>query len=212
MLRVILGTVALGSVGYGIKKCLTDEDCIDNLKDKIQDVAMKGFEGIETLEEKMGLNEYRFFTEEDSSNTQDTKTTSTEASEQERYPMLTTLFKYKKMVVSELEDSYSFALCKMDEVKKDKLKGDFELTKQMSTNIEQYQHLLKSFYAKVDEQLKVNSPEDEELLSDLLILKKLCTTKIIKKGEINPESTELILDATRRLLGLEDMIHVDLSS
>ena len=55
MIPIIIGGVALAAVGYTIKECITNEECSDNIKDKIQDVAIKGYEGIERLEEKMGL-------------------------------------------------------------------------------------------------------------------------------------------------------------
>ena len=60
MLPLILGAVALSAIGYGVGRILTDDDFRDDVKDKIQDLTMKGYEGLEKLEEKMGLNEYRF--------------------------------------------------------------------------------------------------------------------------------------------------------
>ena len=60
MLPLILGAVALSAIGYGVGRILTDDNFRDDVKDKIQDIALKGYESIENLEEKMGLNEYRF--------------------------------------------------------------------------------------------------------------------------------------------------------
>ena len=60
MLPFILGAVALSAIGYGVGRILTDDDFRDDVKDTIQDIALKGYESIEKLEEKMGLNEYRF--------------------------------------------------------------------------------------------------------------------------------------------------------
>jgi len=60
MLPLILGAVALSAIGYGVGKMLTDDNFRDDVKDKIQDIAMKGYESIEKLEGKMGLNEYKF--------------------------------------------------------------------------------------------------------------------------------------------------------
>jgi len=56
MLPKILGAVALGATGYGIKKLITDENFRDNVKDKLSDGVMKVYEATEKLEEKMGLN------------------------------------------------------------------------------------------------------------------------------------------------------------
>jgi len=60
MLRLILGAVALGATGYGVGKLLVDDDFRDSVKDKIQDGAFKAVDGLDWLEEKMGLNEYSF--------------------------------------------------------------------------------------------------------------------------------------------------------
>ena len=55
MIPIIIGGVALAAVGYAIKECATNEDCIDDIKEKIQDTAIRGYDNIEKLEEKMGL-------------------------------------------------------------------------------------------------------------------------------------------------------------
>jgi len=60
MVKVLLGAIALGAVGYGVKRCLDCEECVENIKDKIQDGAFKVYEGLEKIEEKFGLNTYEF--------------------------------------------------------------------------------------------------------------------------------------------------------
>jgi len=69
MLPLILGGVALATIGYGIGKILTDDDFRDDVKDKIQDFAMKGYEGLEKVEEKFGLNTYEFSSKEEADET-----------------------------------------------------------------------------------------------------------------------------------------------
>ncbi len=65
MLPLILGGVALATIGYGVGKILTDDDFRDDVKDKIQDFAMKGYEELEKVEEKFGLNTYEFSSKEE---------------------------------------------------------------------------------------------------------------------------------------------------
>ncbi|MDX9742250.1 MAG: hypothetical protein RBT59_00345 [Arcobacteraceae bacterium] len=57
MLPLILGAVALTAIGYGVK-ILVDDEFRDELKDKIEESAIKGYELIEKVEEKLGLYDY----------------------------------------------------------------------------------------------------------------------------------------------------------
>ena len=59
MLRLILGGIALATVGYGVKKYIED-DFKDSIEDKIQDGIFKVVDSLDQFEEKMGLNEYSF--------------------------------------------------------------------------------------------------------------------------------------------------------
>ena len=36
MLPIILGVVALGTAGYGVSKCIKNEDCVEDIKDKFK--------------------------------------------------------------------------------------------------------------------------------------------------------------------------------
>lgn len=58
MLPLIIGAVALSAIGYGVGKILTDDDFRDEVKEKIQEGAIKGYELIEKVEEKLGLYDY----------------------------------------------------------------------------------------------------------------------------------------------------------
>jgi len=57
MLPLILGAVALTAIGYGVK-ILVDDEFRDELKDRIEEGAIKGYELIEKVEEKLGLYDY----------------------------------------------------------------------------------------------------------------------------------------------------------
>ena len=69
MLPLILGGAVLTAIGYGVGKILTDDDFRDDVKDKIQDIAMKGYEGLEKVEERFGLNTYEFSSKEEADET-----------------------------------------------------------------------------------------------------------------------------------------------
>jgi len=58
MLPFIIGGVTLAAVGYGIKECIKDEDCTTTLQDKVSDGALALYDGIDKLEEKLGVGIY----------------------------------------------------------------------------------------------------------------------------------------------------------
>jgi len=204
MLPFIIGGVALATIGYGINKCLNDEDCVDNIKDTISNGAMKAYEGIEKLEEKMGLNEYTFTKEEagelalfgslfkhelqeESIDTVDTKS------------IFSSLGQLKMMINADLQYRHQIVVCKMKEIKQDKIKEDFAPTEQMLTNANEYNCLLKAFYTKIDEQLTTNPSDD--VTSYVEIVRELLVTKIIKDGELNSKSTEVVEKGVSLLVG-----------
>ena len=59
MLPIILGAVALTAIGFGVK-ILVDDEFRDKVRDTIQEGAIKGYELIEKVEEKLGLYDYDF--------------------------------------------------------------------------------------------------------------------------------------------------------
>jgi hypothetical protein len=195
MLPFIIGGVALATIGYGINKCLNDEDCMDNIKDTISNGAMKAYEGIEKLEEKMGLNEYTFtkeeagelalfwslFKNELKETTPDTVDTKS---------IFTSLMQLKTMINANLQYRYQIAVCKMNEIEEDEIKEDFEPTEQMLINAKEYDRLLKAFYTKIDEQLTTNPSDD--VTSYVEIVREFLVTKIIKDGELNDISSEIV--------------------
>ena len=194
MLPVILGTVALGTIGYGIKKCLNDENCTDVAKDKISDGAEALYRGIEKLEEKMGLNEFEFeipFVDAQNQ-TSIQKNISTD--------MFEKLYELKLSIVKNLNiDGDDF------KIKKDKTQ-DVTLTQEMITNLHSYNYILAILNKKLTE-MKVDE-DTPSYLSYVDTLKNLCDTKIIKKGKLNDDSTTVILKAMRVVLGEKELRHV----
>jgi hypothetical protein len=64
MLPIILGAVALTAIGFGVK-ILVDDEFRDEVRDTIQEGAIKGYELIEKAEEKLGLYENNDFRDDD---------------------------------------------------------------------------------------------------------------------------------------------------
>jgi hypothetical protein len=201
MLPLILGAVALGTVGYGVKKCLTDEDCIDNVKDKIQDGAFWAYEGIEKVEEKMGLYDNEIVVDKDSAGlltefakilTGDTDTTA-KTSNETLQNHFKGLYKLKLDTVAKIAiDNKEFSLD--IKVKEDKTK-DITITPQMIDNLNGYNYTLSTICNKI--KLAIETKDETSLDKYYNIVKNICETKIIKKGKLNDKSSDVILEATK---------------
>ena len=231
MLPVILGVLALGTAGYGVKKCLTDEEFVDNAKDKIQDLLISGYEGIETLEEKMGLYDEAVPLKGDAMDkilfeaiaaaqtanlgvnglaqhikvapTSKKKETPSENKE------FAKLYKLKKSIRQKLSDEYGIAIFASEEkIKKDKTKG-VAITEAMRTNLSSYEYLLKTAYAKIKYALE--NKTDEDIEPYVTLLKDLFSTRIVQKGRLNEQSSQLIIDGMHIVLGQKPPIRVDLA-
>jgi hypothetical protein len=207
MLPVILGVVALGATGYGVRKLLVDDDFRDNVKEKIQDGAFKAYDGIEKLEEMMGLNEYSFTKEEVSED----PFLSSVFHKGNKKDDFTNLYEYKKIIRDKLQDDYSLIICQDDEIKKDEIKKDTAITPKIKENLNSYSFLIKQLYSKVLENKQQQTSLD--LTPTIDILKQLFTTKILKKGTLNEASNEVIRNGMILLIENDSKpIFVDLSS
>jgi len=201
MIPVILGAVALGATGYGVSKLLADDEFRDDLKDKIQDMAIKGYEGIETLEEKMGLNEYTFPNESIS------KTDEAKSKTPDEFD---TLYQLKVAIRESIKQGYNLTILdNPSEIKKDKTK-DITITEQMMTNKSSYEYILKTAYSKIKQNM--DNKTDADIMPYMDLLKDLFVTKIIKKGELNDKSTDLIIKGMYMLSGRKQPMFVDLSA
>ncbi|RLA79441.1 MAG: hypothetical protein DRG78_12940 [Epsilonproteobacteria bacterium] len=203
MLPVILGTVALGAVGYGIKKCMNDENCSDNVKDKISDGLIKVAEGIDNLEKKIGLNEVTFENEfnfdTQTSEMQETKKTNVPNDFEKLYQL--------KIDICNKVLEYKIGVIEENEIKKDKTKGVI-ITEEMETNLASYVYILKTAFNKI--KYNIDNKTDVDNMQYVYLLKDLYLTKIIKRGKLNDKSTEVILKAMRVLLGKKEPILVEL--
>ena len=206
MLPVILGAVALGAVGYGVKKLLEDDDFRDKLEDTVMDLGY----GVDRFEEKFGLDGFTISKDEDPQGYETMKKFFYATKTKENESELKSLYKEKKELVIELDEKHSINICELDEIKKDKIKDMFEDTQQIYKNAKEYKELLKSFHKKIDDTIEENSNANISKYTD--ILKEICTTKIIKKGKFNKNSTLLIekakkvLDATQEKIDKEEVV------
>ncbi len=57
MLPVVLGAVALGAIGYGIKKCMQNDECSLKVGDKVYDASEALTKWVEKIEEKLQPDE-----------------------------------------------------------------------------------------------------------------------------------------------------------
>ena len=194
MLRVILGVVALGATGYGVSKLLVDDDFRDNVKEKIQDGAFKAYDGVEKLEEMMGLNEFEL----EAIPTNDTKKENTSDD-------FTKLYHLKLSIYNQMKEDKSFTL-KENKIRADNT-IDIEITDKMQTSLASYVYILETVFSRYK---NIQNKNDEDAIKYSSILQDICKTQIIKKGELNHKSSKIILKAMRALLGEQEPIHVKL--
>ena len=231
MLPVILGAVALGTVGYGVKKCLSDEECVDNAKDKIQDLLISGYEGLEKIEEKMGLYDEeitfkvgdpideillkQLFGIAALSSQHDVGKevaryilSQEEKDQQEENKEFLQLYEMKKTIRQKLLEECNITILKNEnDIKKDKTNG-VTITEAMRTNLSSYAYLLNMAYSKIKYNFDHKTATD--IKPYITLLKDLFTTKIIKKGKLNEQSSQLIIDGMHIVLGQKAPIRVDL--
>ncbi len=184
MLPVILGGVAFATAG----KLIIDEDFRDDVRDKVEDVLIKGYRGIEWLEEKMGLYEGTF--------SEETSAILIPLLYGERMK-LKDLLEYKQSIRDYLEEKYNLSICAKDEVQGASIDDVYQLDNQMLMNIKNYQYFIKIIFDKIVNIKENNSKEDLSIYTK--ILKKFFITKVIKDSKLNKKSNEIILEAMKIL-------------
>jgi|GEM_PF-5825292 len=218
MLPVILGAVALGVTSYGVKKLVTDESFRDDVKDKISDVAWKAYDGIEWAEEKMGLYDEPISINELKKEYKDagmeyeglfSGIINFSNNTNEKIPNdFEKLHQFKIDILNKLSE-YNLGVIEESDIKKDKTKN-ITITDEMQTNLASYIHILKTAYRKI--KYNMDNKTAEDVMRYVHLIKDLCMTKIIKKGELNIKSTELILKGTNILLAKEEPLFVKLDA
>ena len=213
MLRIILGAVALGATGYGVNKLLKDEDFRDDVKDKIQDGALKACDGIEWAEEKMGLYDEPVSLSEVRKEYADAgmeyeglfsaMADVSDNSNETKVDAFEKLYQLKLDIFNKL-DKDNLAVIEKSDIKKDKIKN-ITITDEMKANLQSYIYLLKTSYSKIQN----NMSTDIDISSYIHILKNLWTTKIIQKGKLSLKSTAVILESTNILLGNHPFMKVE---
>lgn len=200
MIPVVLGTVALGAVGYGVSKLITDDEFRDYAKDKVQDGTFKIYESIELLEDKIGLNDFSIDKDEFND----------ENIEVSKLNQFDRLYQLKITIRDKLLHDYKLTILEnKSDIKKDKIKNII-LTEQMLTNLASYEYLLTTAYSKI--KFNMDHKTDADIMQYINLLKELFTTKIIKKSTLNVESSVLIINGTHIVLGQRPPIHVELNT
>jgi hypothetical protein len=224
MIPLILGAVALGATGYGVNKLVTDEDFRDSVKDKIQDGAFKAVDGLDWLEEKMGLNEYTF-SKKDIEELKDFKESGklgefgdtfnditnfilsssiqTNKTGEENNPKDDFIHLHKMKLA--IYDKLSNPTFEKSKIKLDKT-NDVEITDEIQYVLNSYAKFLKKAFISYSKQ----QADDEQSQKYLNIIQELSTTKIIKKGKLNTKATDAVLSATRVFMGAKEEIFVEL--
>ena len=192
MLPVILGALAMGTAGYGVKKCLDNEDCCDSIKDKIGDAAEELYMGLDKLSEKMGLNEIVIPIKHIEHKV---------PAYSEDIDEFEEIYKLKQSIYNSLD----LAENQQFKIKKDKADG-ITITPKIDKNLHSYKFVLSSLASKLKE-----SKNDIKYAIYLDAFKNLCETRIITKGKFNGKSTEAILKAMRVLLEEGKVIEVNLT-
>ncbi len=194
MLPVVIGGVALAIVGYGVKKYIDDEDFKWEVDDKIYNGIAGSVDGLTWLEEKMGLDPFEEHNRRIDEALESIETSTTETIGEVLLPKKTqidNLFEYKLLIKNYLKDKFNLSICKKDEIRKEYI-SDMTLDTKMIMNIKNYQYLIKAIYEKIVELKEKNQDEDISLYSN--ILKRLFTTKIIKKSKLNKKSNQVIIE------------------
>lgn len=104
MLRVIIGSVTLAAIGYGVKKCNEADSCSEAIEDGVLALA----EATDNLEDKLGLNEWSFdLTTESTSKSAQTKAkTSTSQTDDKNVIQEQSFHTAKKELYAKTRDEY----------------------------------------------------------------------------------------------------------
>jgi len=230
MLPVILGTVAVGAILATMDKKMNDSDGIDFVKDKISDGPTKACDGIDWIEEKCGLNgttiskdgmkelkTYQDLLKEEGvtdpivdsilnmGNDNKTATTIKKETNKNEFEKLYQL----KIDIRNKILEYKFAVMEENEIKKDKTKN-VTITDEMRTNLTSYEYILQTTFSKFKSNM--DNKTNNDVMRYVDVLKDIYTTKIIKKGKLNPASTDIIIKSMQKPHGVKEPIFVDLSS
>lgn len=202
MLPVLFGGITLAAVGYGINRCLNNEDCMDDLKERIQDGVLKAYDGLDKLDQMIGEHKVVFSAEDILyQNGHDESNVNKMAQEFQE------LYKLKINVVKNIQKKHNLYVCDIDEIKKDKV-NNFKLIDEVQANLNWYSYLIKALYFKIEKFMKENDQDQINLY--LEAIKNICKTKLIKKSQLNEKSTEVILKATKLLLGEKEPMRLEI--
>lgn len=178
MLPIILGTIALGTVGY---KCIKEGSIKDGVTASLEDTLEAVCNGLDAIDKKFNLNMFEDTLEE---STSIKRATLNSKKIKKRFVKL---YKFKLKISKEINSLELISLGKISIVK-DKTKN-VAFTEEMAKNVESYNYLLKSAFKKF-----IELKDEERIISNpyFIVLKELCSTKIIKKSKLTEESIVVI--------------------
>lgn len=107
------------------------------------------------------------------------------------------LYRYKKAIRDKLKHDFGIVICKGKKIKSDII-YDTYITSKMKENLSSYIFLIKQFYNQLQETTDHNTNTDSTKLENIMC--ELFTTKIIKKGALNKQSTDVIFRAMQILM------------
>ena len=213
MIPLVLGGIALATVGYGVKKyCEADGKGCDTLTDTLLDFSDK----MEDLEEKLGFKDYSFKRSSSGSTQSDNLLDVVHRFKNEIYsgsivPFVELLERVKHYDVDELlykEQIFNEEFAE-------------NLTDENKTDLSQYSFILKKAYDKLLSlvsilQETIEEKEDYKLFSKTekrtlqkasayaKIITDLLAVKIVKKsGKVNKKLEHEVLMATKRMIEIE---------
>ncbi len=157
MLPIILGGVALATVGYGVKVCFDEQE---DLKDELRRCKR------EHLQQQQELPKPSEF--------------DIQKSEFE------TLYKDKHKIRDGFEEEYDLVICSQEEIKEERLEQGVILDSKIMMNLQNYQYLIKVISEKIVKIKEEESEEDlsayTEILKKLFITKIIKKGELNKKS------------------------------
>jgi hypothetical protein len=207
MLPIILGTAVIGTVGYGVSKCVKDENCVDDLKDKFASGLLNTIDAIDDMIDNIS-----------SSSNSTEKSTSTSSLEQFynlRKEILNTTYSEFKSLVKQIKDVDLKYQSKI--VFNDKLPTDISYQEDISNvasalynMLNELNYLLKynlkdlANCISVTTDFKAYNQKSKQVISDTLVIintiNNLSNLKVVSKKDRPTKIAKKLVTETKKIL------------
>ena len=208
MLPIILGVVALGTAGYGVSKCIKNEDCVEDIKDKFTDGLLNT---IDTIDEMI------YDLSSDSSNV--SKTTPV-VSNLEKFYILrkeildTTYSEFKSLIqqIKNVDLQYQSKIVFNDKLPTNKTyKDDIDsIASNLYDLLDELNYLLKynlkdlANYISVTTDFKAYNQKSTQIISDTLVIintiNDISNLKVISKKDRPTKRAKKLAIETKKIL------------